>query len=294
MSTGQVALSEQPKTQILINGKETSIRSFQAAANEILKMQLNSTPNGTYNNQRCNGLTPYEVFVWNIIKSDPAAQATGTVTLAAAEAGDTVTVNGLVYTAVAGTKANNTEFSISGTDTVDAADLVDSVNNDTRIGTIGDITATSALGVVTFTSSLLGEAGDVVTLVSSNGTRLAVSGATFSGGGTTYEYDLNAFVSGDTNANSSAIGRPALSQRRLIEITLDPADTGFTFSVRSFLAALNYIQKFEDVVASQGDGAALDGVYTNQPVGGPTPYENYIWDITKSDISYTLNPTTNS
>ena len=108
--------------------------------------------------------------------------ATGTVTLASVLAGDTVTINGLVYTAVAGVKANNTEFSIDGSDTVDAADLVDSITNDTRQGTLKDITATNAAGVVTLTSTAIGTAGDAVTLVSSDGTRLAVSGATFSGG----------------------------------------------------------------------------------------------------------------
>jgi len=108
--------------------------------------------------------------------------ATGTVTLATVLAGDTVTINGLVYTAVAGAKANNTQFSIDGTDTVDAADLVDSITNDTRQGTLADITATNSLGVVTLTSTAKGTDGNAVTLVSSNGSRLAVSGATFSGG----------------------------------------------------------------------------------------------------------------
>ena len=108
--------------------------------------------------------------------------ATGTVTLASVLADDTVTINGLVYTAVAGAKADNTEFSIDGSDTVDAADLVDSITNDTRQGTLADITATNAAGVVTFTSTAIGTAGNAVTLVSSDGTRLAVSGATFAGG----------------------------------------------------------------------------------------------------------------
>ncbi len=108
--------------------------------------------------------------------------AFGTVTLATALAADTVTINGIPYTAVAGAKANNTEFSIDGTDTVDAADLVDSITNDTRQGTLADVTAANALGVVTLTSTAPGTRGNAVTLVSSNGSRLAVSGATFAGG----------------------------------------------------------------------------------------------------------------
>lgn len=111
-----------------------------------------------------------------------AVFATGTVTLASVLAGDTVTINNLIYTAVAGVKANNTQFSIDGTDTVDAADLVDSITNDTRQGTLEDVSATNTLGVVTLTSTAIGVLGDAVTLVSSDGTRLAVSGATFTGG----------------------------------------------------------------------------------------------------------------
>lgn len=124
-------------------------------------------------------------FNQNIVANTNVAAgvfATGTVTLASVLAADTVTINGLVYTAVAGAKANNTEFSIDGTDTVDAADLVDSITNDTRQGTLADVSATNAAGVVTLTSTAIGTRGNAVTLVSSNGTRLAVSGATFTGG----------------------------------------------------------------------------------------------------------------
>ena len=121
-----------------------------------------------------------------IIKADTdvlaAVKAFGTITLVTVLAGDTVTVNGLVYTAVAGVKANNTEFSIDGTDTVDAADLADSIQNDTRAGILDDITATSAVAVVTVTQTRAGTGGNATTLVSSNGARLAVSGATFTGG----------------------------------------------------------------------------------------------------------------
>jgi len=108
--------------------------------------------------------------------------ATGTVTLVSVSSGDTVTINGLVYTAVAGAKSDNTEFSVDGSDTVDAADLVDSITNDTRIGFLKNVTATNTAGVVTLTSTAIGAAGNLVTLVSSNGTRLAVSGSIFSGG----------------------------------------------------------------------------------------------------------------
>lgn len=111
-----------------------------------------------------------------------AVKAFGTVTIAGVLAGDTVTINGLAYTAVAGVKADNTEFSIDSTDTASATDLADSITNDTRIGTLDDVIATSAAAIVTATQTVTGTNGDTTTLVSSDGTRLAVSGATFTDG----------------------------------------------------------------------------------------------------------------
>lgn len=109
--------------------------------------------------------------------------ATGTITLATALAGDIVTINGIDYTAVTGVKSNVTEFSIDGTDTVDAADLAASINGDFRVGTLKDVSATSALGVVTVTSDAIGTEGNSVTLAEDTGaTTITVSGATLSGG----------------------------------------------------------------------------------------------------------------
>lgn len=117
-----------------------------------------------------------------LVSAVAVTPATGTVTCASVEAADTVTVNGLVYTAVAGAKADNTEFSIDTGDDECAADLADSITNDTRSGTLNDVTAVSSTDTVTITQTVPGAAGNATTLVSSNGTRLAVSGGTFTGG----------------------------------------------------------------------------------------------------------------
>lgn len=138
--------------------------------------------------------------------------ATGTVTLASVTAGDTVTINGLVYTAVSGTKSDNTEFDIDGSDTVDAADLVDSITNDTRVGTLKDVTATNTAGVVTLTSTAIGTAGNVVTLESSNGTRLAVSGATLAGGVDNFEINDVVDISPETTAIRIRVKRQTAGQ----------------------------------------------------------------------------------
>ncbi len=109
--------------------------------------------------------------------------ADGTVTCASVLAADTVTANGLLYTAVSGAKANDTEFSIDTGDNETATDLADSIDSDTRSGTTGDLSAVSASAVVTMTTDVAGTAGNAITLVSSEGTRLAVSGSgTLTGG----------------------------------------------------------------------------------------------------------------
>lgn len=91
----------------------------------------------------------------------------------------------------------------------------------------------------------------------------------------------------------ATIGRPALSNRRLLDISID-ATTAFEFTVRSAQAAINLVEKFEDAVATTGVGTTGDGVFTDLPVNGPTPYENFLWDITKADAVYTLVPTASS
>ena len=79
-----------------------------------------------------------------------------TVTLATCLAGETVVINGLTFTAHATTTTvANREFSISGTDTADAAELVTCIN-DATYGVPG-IFASSAAGVVTLRAT---EPGD--------------------------------------------------------------------------------------------------------------------------------------
>ncbi len=114
-------------------------------------------------------------------------RATGTITLASCAAADTVTVNGKVYTAVAGTAADYIKFSIDGNDTADAAALAAAINaRENAPASNASVVATSALGVVTITAKTEGTGGNAITLLSSNGTRAAVtgSGTLTSGSGT--------------------------------------------------------------------------------------------------------------
>mgnify|MGYP003640323948 CR=1 FL=1 len=75
-------------------------------------------------------------------------------------AGNTVTINGLVYTAVAGAKADDTEFSIDSTDDATRDDLADSIDGDVRVGSVADavFTVTTSPDVVVVTSTRIVEA----------------------------------------------------------------------------------------------------------------------------------------
>ena len=147
---------------------------------------------------------------------DAPVAATGTITLTIVSVGDIVTINGLDYTAISGSKdGNNAKFDIDGIDAVDATDLADSITNDARVGTVLDVIGTSAGAVVTAEETVGGTGGNAITLASSDVTRLAVSGATLTGGaGVANEYEFDSFsfipgihgmtcVSTDSNGNTT-------------------------------------------------------------------------------------------
>lgn len=149
-----------------------------------------------------NSSNPFGEIAWYNKEAGDIVAARGLVTCANAVATDNVTVNGLVYTAVNGVKADNTEFSVDTSDTATATDLADSITNDVRVGiTVPavDQTATSNLGVVTITASTPGPIGNTIDLASNNGTRLTVSRAFLSGGGSYTE-----------TAITNSIARPAV------------------------------------------------------------------------------------
>jgi len=86
-----------------------------------------------------------------------------TLTLATVLVGDTVTINGLTYTAAAAADLPNRVFDQSGTDTQDAASLVLAINHATA-GVPG-VTATNAAGVVTLVATEPGEVAITATSV---------------------------------------------------------------------------------------------------------------------------------
>lgn len=119
------------------------------------------------------------------VTGGPSTKAEGDLTLVSVQVGETPVINGLPYEAISGSKAgDNTKFDISGTDTQAATDLADSITNDSRtpitVPTI-DVTATSAIGVVTVEAPLNdGAAGNAIDTVGSANIT-AASGTLLSG-----------------------------------------------------------------------------------------------------------------
>lgn len=101
-------------------------------------------------------------------------QASGTITCASVSADDTVTILGTVLTAKASPSGED-QWSQAGTNTEDAASLASKINAHSTLSKL--VHATSSSGVVTVKAHEFGIAGNKLTLVSSNGTRLAVTGS---------------------------------------------------------------------------------------------------------------------
>lgn len=110
--------------------------------------------------------------------------ASGTVTCATVAAADTVTINGVAFTAVDADAGAN-EFLQTGTDAVDAAALAAAINASVTAGIAGVVTAAAEDDVVTITAVQPGKAGNAITLASSDGVTLAVSAARLAGGAET-------------------------------------------------------------------------------------------------------------
>jgi hypothetical protein len=109
--------------------------------------------------------------------------ATGTVTITAAgvDVDDTVTINGYAFTAKATEALASGHFQIGGTDTEAATSLAACINASTNVLISGIVTATSASGVVTIRAVSAGTGGNSLTLASSDA-QLAVSAANLANG----------------------------------------------------------------------------------------------------------------
>lgn len=113
-------------------------------------------------------------------------RASGTATAATVLAGTTITVNGQVFTGVAGAAVlGEATFSVDTSNTAVAASIAAQVNAYGGAKVKGVVEAKSAAAVVIIYSVMRGTVGNGYTLASSDGTTLAVSGATLANGAAT-------------------------------------------------------------------------------------------------------------
>jgi len=151
----------------------------------------------------------------SVLLGRDGVQADGTVTVdTVPTAGDTLTVNGVVFTAVNGA-AGPDEFQVDGGATVDdvANNIRDAINASVSVGIDMVVYARSLTNVVTITARVSGTAGNAITLATSVPLVLLLSGATLSGGvdgaGGQFIYNLSMFpdvtdIEASISANSYA------------------------------------------------------------------------------------------
>jgi hypothetical protein len=123
-----------------------------------------------------------ELTLANITIQSVKASGTVTYSVAAPSNGETVTVNGVVYTHKTTPGAPYTDVALGASITAAATNLKNAINayEGARFGG-RQVVATSNAGVVTVTAVVEGTAGNAITLAET-GTNIAVSGATLAGG----------------------------------------------------------------------------------------------------------------
>ncbi len=123
----------------------------------------------------------------------------GTATFTTIVADNVVTLNGVAFTAKV-TAVGEQQFALGADDTAAAANLAAKVNACTHASISGVVTATSALGVVTFRAVSAGAGGDAI-LLARTGAPIAVSGANLTGGAAVAN---NQFDFGGSNTQTGA------------------------------------------------------------------------------------------
>lgn len=134
------------------------------------------------------------------VSTSALAQSSATITFASVSNNDTITINGVVFTAKTSGPTGN-QFLVGVSNTADAAAFAVALNASTTSG-IEIVTASASTGVATLVCDHFGVAGNAVTIASSNGARLAVGGSAVTGvdsvvrlGGGTGGQAFNAYVS---------------------------------------------------------------------------------------------------
>ncbi len=120
------------------------------------------------------------------VESQPAVliPASGTITLTSVQVGDTVQVNGLIYTAVnTGTNTTGGFAAGAGDDQADAVELRKAIRTDTRTATVpGGIVTGFSGNVIDIFATIPGTVGNAITLVQISGTMVTSGSGTLTGG----------------------------------------------------------------------------------------------------------------
>lgn len=148
-----------------IKGRLRMIPGFNGGAIERLGDWINAIGGGVHSGRFTVATT--------------AVQATGTITLSSMVAGDTITINGTVFTAeVSGATGN--QFNVGASDTATAINAAAAINGSATNNVSKNVSATSSAAVITITSLVPGYIGNMNTIaISAHG---SVSGANLTGG----------------------------------------------------------------------------------------------------------------
>jgi hypothetical protein len=114
--------------------------------------------------------------------------ATGTATCSSVDAADNISINGQAITAHATTAANN-QFVVGATDAATATNLAAAINGSTTAIVSKHVRALARAAVVHIFAKYGGIAGNAITLATSDGTDLAVSGTGRLTGGTAAQHE---------------------------------------------------------------------------------------------------------
>jgi len=144
--------------------------------------------------------TGIEAWFGTNVGNGTPIQATGTITVGAPLAGDTITIGGVLLTGVGVPRTPGADdFDVTGGGAAVATDIAAAIN-DALNSFAGTVTATALGAVVTLTAVPIGLLGNAVTLVTDNPIELVLSGALLTGGS-----DESALTSAQMTANATAV-----------------------------------------------------------------------------------------
>jgi hypothetical protein len=191
-------------------------------------------------------------------------RATGTITCSTALAGQTITVNGVEFTGTAGAVTlGEATFSIDTGNTETATSIAAQINGYASPLISGIVAAKSSSAVVTLYAVTQGTAGNAITLASSDGGTLAVSGAVLANGAAltnnTFDFAATNALTGD--ALAAAINASTTAAVKQVTATSDGAGIVTVTSKVGGIAGngLTFVSSNGTRLAVTGSGYLADG-----------------------------------